>query len=151
MNVLHNKEDAAECVNDTFLSLWNTIPPNQPKVLSAFIGRITRNLSIKKYRMSKAKKREGDETALLFSELENCIPSARTVEDEVDTNELSRTINSFLFTVKKEDRFYFVRRYWHNESIPEIAKQFGVGESKVKMSLHRTRKKLKSYLEKRGV
>jgi RNA polymerase sigma-70 factor (ECF subfamily) len=151
MNILHNKEDAAEVVNDTYLSLWNLIPPEHPDPFSTFIGRITRNLSIKKFQARTAQKRGGNNTTLLFSELEFCIPSPRNVEDMVDVNELARAINSFLATVKQNDRFYFVRRYWHTESIPEIANQFNAGESKVAMSLHRTRKKLKIYLEKRGI
>jgi RNA polymerase sigma-70 factor (ECF subfamily) len=149
MNILHNKEDADECVNDVYLSLWNSIPPERPVYFSAYIARITRNISIKKYRARKAQKRGGNIT-LLLSELESCIPDIHDVQEKVEINELSRGIESFLSTIRQEDKLYFVLRYWYTESIAEIAQQFGVGESKVKMSLHRTRKKLKTYLERMG-
>jgi len=150
MNILKNREDSEECVNDTFLRAWNSIPPKRPIPLSTFLGRITRNLSLDRYEARNTKKRGGD-TALLLSELESFVPSAQNVEDEVDSNELSSTIDSFLSTVSRDDKSYFVCRYWHIYSISEIAKKFNVGESKVKVSLHRTRKKLRNYLEKRGI
>jgi RNA polymerase sigma-70 factor (ECF subfamily) len=151
MNILHNKEDSEECVNDTYLKTWNSIPPQRPTILSSFLGRITRNLSLNKYEARKAKKRGGDEITLLLSELELCIPSVRNVESEADNNDLNEAVNSFLDSIKQEDMIFFMRRYWHVNSVPEIAKQFNVGESKVKMSLHRTRKKLRIYLEERGI
>ena len=151
MNILHNKEDSAECVNDTFLSLWNSIPPEHPKKFSAYIGRITRNLSIKMYKKQTTQTRGGNETALLLSELDLCIPSVSNVESEVEMSDLVQAINSFLLSIKKEDRIFFVNRFWYADTIPEIARQFNVGESKVGVSLHRTRKKLKTYLEKRGI
>ena len=148
MGILHNKEDADECVNDTFLGVWNLIPPQRPQTFSAFIGRITRNISLDRYRKLTSQKRGGGEPSLLLGELESCIPSARNVEGEVDSRFLARAIESFLLSCKKEDRVFFVNRYWYADSVPEIAKRFGVGESKVKMSLHRTRKKLRTYLER---
>jgi RNA polymerase sigma-70 factor (ECF subfamily) len=151
MNILHNREDAEEVISDTYMSLWNLIPPKYPDPFSTFIGKITRNLSIKKYQARTAKKRSGNETALLLSELDSCLPSDFNVENEADFNNLSQEINSFLFALKREDRLFFVGRYWYIYSVPEIAVQFNVGESKIKMSLHRTRKKLKTYLEKRGI
>ena len=151
MGILHNKQDAEEVVNDTFLSLWNLIPPEHPDPLKTFIGKITRNLSIKKYQTRIAQKRGGNETILLLSELDLCLPSTFNVENEVDIKNLSREINSFLSTLKQEDKYIFVGRYWYIYSVPEIANQFKVGESKIKMSLHRTRKKLKVHLEKRGI
>ncbi|MCL1867298.1 MAG: sigma-70 family RNA polymerase sigma factor [Oscillospiraceae bacterium] len=151
MNVLHNKEDADECVNDTYMSLWELIPPERPRVLSAYIGRIARNLSAKKYRARNAEKRGGGKSALLFSELEECIPDSQTVESEVDTNVLAREIDSFLLSLKEEDRDFFVNRYWYTDSVTDISTRFGVSESRVKMSLHRTRNKLKAYLEERGI
>jgi RNA polymerase sigma-70 factor (ECF subfamily) len=150
MNILHNREDADECLNDAYLNLWNSIPPEIPREFSTYIGRITRNLSIKRYRARKALKRGGNDTTLLLSELESCIPSDSDVQNEVEMSELARKIDSFLASINQEDKFYFTLRYWYAESISEIAKQFGAGESKVKVSLHRTRKKLKAYLEKEG-
>jgi len=151
MSILHNQEDAEEVVNDTYLSLWNLIPPKYPDPFSTFIGKITRNLSIKKIQERTAKKRGGNETTLILSELDLCLPSAFNVENELDIKYLSKEISGFLSTVKRENRLFFIGRYWYDYSVPEIASQFNIGESKVKMSLHRTRKKLKIYLEKRGI
>jgi RNA polymerase sigma-70 factor (ECF subfamily) len=150
MGILHNKEDVDECLNDTYLSVWNSIPPQKPTVFSAFIGRITRNLALDRYRKKTSQKRGGDNAALLFSELEAVIPSSRNVENEVDLNDLSTAIEEFLKSRKKEDRVFFVSRYWYAETVPEIAVRFNTSVGKVTMSLHRTRKKLKTELEKRG-
>jgi RNA polymerase sigma-70 factor (ECF subfamily) len=151
MNILHSKEDVDEIVNDTCLQLWNSIPPQLPKSFSTYIGRVVRNLAIKKYKMQNAKKRGGNETTLLLSELENCIPCVRNIEDEIDSNDLAQTIDRFLATIKQTDRLFFVCRYWHYYSVPEITRRFDVSEGKVTMSLYRTRKKLKKYLEQRGI
>ena len=150
MNILHNREDADECVNDAYLSVWNAIPPQSPDVFATFIGRITRNLSLDRYRRNKAKKRGGDETVLILGELDLCIPAARNTEDEVDDIVLSEAVDDFLSKLRQEDRVYFMCRYWYAHSVEKIAEQFDAGVSKVKMSLHRTRKKLKKELEKRG-
>ena len=153
MRILHNKEDAEECVNDAYLALWNAIPPESPDSIKAFIGGITRNLSVKLYKKRTAKKRGGDETTLLLSELEACVPSAVNVQNEVEVNDLARIIDEFLHSgrVTKQDRIFFVNRYSYGDTVPEIARQFAASESKVKMSLFRTRKKLKIELMKRGI
>jgi RNA polymerase sigma-70 factor (ECF subfamily) len=151
MNILHNREDADECVNDTYMRVWNAIPPERPKTFSTFIGRITRNLSLDKHKSQRVQKRGGGEVTLLLSELENCVPSAQSVDDAVDGKILEEAINSFLRSIKKEDRVFFVNRYWYGETIAEIANQFNVKEGKIIMNLLRTRNKLKIYLEKRGI
>ncbi|MCL2634404.1 MAG: sigma-70 family RNA polymerase sigma factor [Oscillospiraceae bacterium] len=151
MNILHNREDAEECVNDTYFKAWNSIPPQCPVKFSSFLGRITRNLSINKYNARKAKKRNSGENALLLSELETCLPSADNVEKKIDEAILGETIDRFLSSVTRNERVFFVRRYWYNDSVADIAKRFSVGESKVAVSLFRTRKKLKAYLEKEGI
>jgi RNA polymerase sigma-70 factor (ECF subfamily) len=158
MNILHNSEDADECVNDTFLKLWNSIPPERPQVFSTFVGRIVRNLSLDRAKLLNAKKRGGGETPLLLSELEGCIPAAAvqnksksSVEDAVDNNELEAAINDFLSEQKQDTATYFICRYWHGDSVAEIARRAGVSEGKIAMNLHRTRKKLKVCLEKRGI
>ena len=151
MNILHNREDSEECVNDTYLSAWNSIPPQRPAVFPAFLGRIARNISLDKYKSRKAQKRKGDETALLLSELEDCIPSGRSVEDEVETGIAAEAIDRFLSNISKEDRMLFVRRYWYADPICAIARRFAVSESKVKTNLFRTRNKLKIHLEKEGI
>ncbi|MCL1866016.1 MAG: sigma-70 family RNA polymerase sigma factor [Oscillospiraceae bacterium] len=154
MNILHNKEDADECVNDAYMKLWNSIPPERPEKFSAYIGKIARNLSIMKYKKLSAQKRGGSGTDILLSELDSCVPTAATaanVENKAEMNELVGAINDFLSAIKKEDRLFFVSRYWYADTVPEIAKSLNVGESRVGVSLHRTRKKLRVYLEKRGI
>jgi RNA polymerase sigma-70 factor (ECF subfamily) len=151
MNVLHNREDAEEVVNDTFLNAWNSIPPERPAVFSTFIGRIARNLSLNRYKAAKTQKRGGGDTPVLLSELAGCVPCARTVEDEADAAILGKNIDVFLSQIREEDMIYFVRRYWYGDSVNAIKERFSVSESKVKTSLHRTRTKLKEHLEKEGV
>ncbi|MCL1832225.1 MAG: sigma-70 family RNA polymerase sigma factor [Oscillospiraceae bacterium] len=151
MNILHNAQDAEECVNDAYFSAWEAIPPHAPSSFSSYLGKITRNLALDKHRKSNTKKRGGGSTDVMLSELEQCLPSARSTEDEADANILSQTIDSFLSTIREEDMTYFVCRYWHTYTVAEIADKLGVGQSKVKTSLHRTRKKLKTYLGKRGI
>jgi RNA polymerase sigma-70 factor (ECF subfamily) len=120
-------------------------------VFSSFLGRVTRNLALDRYKARNALKRSGDETALLLSELDGCVPSGQNVEDEVGAGLLAEAIDRFLSAAGKDDRVFFVRRYWYADSIAEIAKRFAVGESRVKTSLFRTRNKLRIYLEKEGV
>ena len=152
MNIVQNTEDAEECVNDTYLSAWNNIPPQRPTVFRAFLGKITRNLSLDRYKAQKTQKRGGGETAILLDELESCIPAGSSVEDEVEVGIIGEAIDSFLSSIDKEERIFFVRRYWYADSIAIIAEQFGVSKSKVKTGLFRTRNKLKKYLEeKEGV
>jgi RNA polymerase sigma-70 factor (ECF subfamily) len=151
MNILDNAQDAEECVNDAYLKAWNLIPPERPSVFSAFLGRITRNLSLDRYKSRKASKRQGDETALLLSELDGCVPNGSTVEEDCDARALEAAINAFLDTVDKESRVFFVRRYWYNDSIADIARRYDAGESKVKTNLCRTRKKLRESLKKEGI
>ncbi|MCL1866478.1 MAG: sigma-70 family RNA polymerase sigma factor [Oscillospiraceae bacterium] len=151
MNVLHDREDAEECVSDAFLKAWNAIPPDSPDVLSAFLAKITRNISINRYKAAKASKRGGNEVPLLLGELESCVPSRYSVEGEADSRLLGESIDRFLDTVGRNERVFFVRRYWFNESIAAIAERFGVGESRVAVSLYRTRNKLRVCLEKEGL
>ena len=151
MNILHNREDGEECVNDTFLKAWNAIPPQRPVKLSSFLGRITRNLSLNKYESRNTQKRIGNETALLLSELEEMLPIAQNVEEQAETNELAQEIDKFLLTIERQDAAFMVRRYWYGDSVTQIAKRFDAGESRVKTNLFRTRKKLKNYLESRGI
>ena len=151
VNILHNKEDAEECVNDAYLKAWNAIPPQRPEPFSTFLGRITRNLSLSRYRSRNAQKRGGDSTDLLLSELEGCIPTTQNVQIEVENKDLAQIVRDYLATLKEESRIFFIRRYYHFDSVNEIAQRFNVGVSKVNTSLHRTRSKLKDYLEKRGI
>ena len=149
--ILRSKEDAEECVSDTYMRAWNSIPPNKPERLSAFLGKITRNLSLNRYEQMTALKRGGGSKELALEELEECIPAAGDVQDQVEDGELAELINGFLDRLPKESRIIFMRRYWYFCTVSEIAEDMQVGESKVKMSLHRTRKKLKQFLERKGV
>ena len=150
-NILYNNEDAQECVNDTYLGAWNAIPPHHPNVLSTFLGKITRRLSLNKWREKNAIKRGNGEAALSFDELEECIPSNSSIKEELALKELSEAINTFLETLKVDERKVFVCRYFYFESIDEIAFRFSFTPSKVKMMLKRTRDRLKDYLIGKGV
>jgi RNA polymerase sigma-70 factor (ECF subfamily) len=147
-NVLRSRLSAEECVNETYLKAWDNIPPHNPERLSTFLGKIVRNLSISRLSYEKAKKRNGNGDVLL-SELEDCIPSCDG--DVVDSLVLKNTLNEFLKSLYKSDRIIFVRRYWYASSIKEIAVDYQLSQSKVKVSLFRSRKKLKEYLEKEGI
>lgn len=149
--ILRSREDAEECVNDTYMKAWNSIPPGNPKRLSAFLGKITRNLSLNRYEQMTALKRGGGSRELALEELEECVPAPGNVQSEAEDAELAELINSFLDRCTKESRIIFMRRYWYFCTVSEIAEDMHLGESKVKMSLHRTRKKLKQFLERKGV
>lgn len=149
-NILYNREDSEECVNDTWLHTWNSIPPQQPKILRAFVGAITRNLSIDKYRKLHSKKRGEGNMELILEELEQCV-SKDSVEGHIDRIVLGESINSFLAELPKEKRMLFVRRYWYLDTTKEIADRFGLTEAKVKSSLFRMRNKLRHTLRKEGI
>jgi RNA polymerase sigma-70 factor (ECF subfamily) len=151
MNVLHNREDADECVNDAYLKVWNSIPPERPRVFQSFLGKIVRNAALDCYKFRNRQKRGGGETVLLFDELQECISSADNVENAVDIKDLGKAIDDFLRSINRQDAAFFIRRYWYSDSVPKIAKMYSAGESKVKMSLSRTRKKFKDELVQKGV
>lgn len=150
-NILHNTEDAQECENDTYLGAWNSMPPQRPSQLSSFLGAISRRVSLDRWRRKSAAKRGGGETALSMTELEECIPSGKSIEESIDTARLAELISLFLQTLPDDESMVFLRRYWYFDSIDMICKRFGYGESKVKMILFRTRQKLLECLEKEGV
>lgn len=150
-NILSNREDSEECVNDTYLHAWNAIPPRRPNRLSAFLGRITRNLALKKYESDTAAKRGGGQVPLALEELAECIPAPNSVEQQVDDRVLAEVLNRFLAGLSPETRRIFLRRYWKLDTVNQIAQELGIGESKVKMSLMRTRGKLRSFLEQEGI
>lgn len=150
-NILHNKEDAEECVNDTYLKVWGVIPTLRPQRFSAFIGKITRNLSIHRYEYYKAKKRDYEETTITIEELQDCIPNSDNVEGIIDDMMLTEIINRFLSGLSMEKRKIFMRRYRYLSSIKEIASDYQMSESKVKMLLLRVRKELQKLLEQEGI
>lgn len=150
VNILKNPYDAEECVNDAYLGVWNTVPPRRPDSLPAYVCRIVRNLSLKRYRENTAVKRNSYYDAVL-DELAECIPSPDTLEEAYAVKELTETINRFLSTLDKESRVMFMRRYWFSDSIEEIAGLFGTQKHNVSVKLSRIRQKLKRHLEKEGI
>ena len=151
VNILRDKEDAEECVNDTYLAAWNTIPPHRPLILSTFLGKITRRLSMKKLRDRSVDKRGGGSIAASVDELEYCLPTGQSIDESIDTAEITKILDSFLETLPADERRVFLRRYWFFDSISDIASRFGYGKSKVKMMLKRTRDKLKECLQKEDI
>lgn len=149
--ILSNGEDSEECVSDTWLRTWNAIPPGRPNRLSLFLGKITRNLALDRYKRSQAKKRGSGTMQLVLEELQECIPSAQTVEQAVTDRELEEHINRFLHDLPRRDCDVFLLRYWYNNSLSEIAEKQSMKENNVKASLFRTRKKLRRVLERKGV
>ena len=149
-NVTGLREDAEECENDTYLKLWNSIPPDMPEFFKAYIGKITRNTALSLYRKNKALKRNGG-IYVLLSELEECIPDPVSVEDEVAANYLSLVISDWLYTLSEEHRAVFIKRYWYGESVKAIAVQLKVSPSEISSLLFTLRRKLKRELTEKGV
>ncbi len=149
-NILTNREDSEESVNDTYLAAWNNIPPRCPSVLATFLGKITRHISLDRWKARTAQKRGGGEVPLALEELEECISSTESTEDAYARKELLRSINRFLGSLSETERKVFVCRYWYLDNSQEIAEQFGFSQSKVVSMLHRTRGKLNKYLQKEG-
>lgn len=145
-NILDNPEDAEECVQDTFLAVWNQIPPARPGNFSAFVCKIARNLSLKKLEYNTADKRNTN-ACIPLSELEAIMPNEQNVESE----QLGSIISDFLRTEKADVRIIFLRRYWFFDSVKDIARQCACSESKIKSILFRTRNRLRSYLKKEGI
>ena len=149
-NILRNNQDTEECVNDTWLRAWNAMPPQRPGVLSVFLGTITRNLSLDRWRNGKAKTRSAGHMELVFSELETCIPDGVSLEDRLSQVELTRILERFLQSLPQRDRCIFVRKYWYTDTVLDIARKYHMTESAVKVNLYRSRKKLKTLLEQEG-
>ncbi len=150
-NILHDREDSDECVNDTWMRAWGVIPPKRPDRLAIFLGTITRNLSIDRWKRKRAQKRGNGETEVALEELTECIPAVNSTEDIVEASELERMINDFLYSLSEQDCNVFLRRYWFMEEYAVISDKYGIKLNTVKTSLHRTREKLRVYLEKEGV
>lgn len=150
-NILANKEDSEESVSDTWLTAWNVIPPRRPSVLTAFLGKITRHISIDRWRVRTAQKRGGGEVAVALDELGECVSGGLTPEQAVERKELVTSFNRFLDTLSETERSVFLCRYWYLDTVPAIAVNFGFSKSKVTSMLHRTRKKLRVHLEKEGL
>ena len=150
MNILMNREDSEENVNDTYLRTWNAIPPQKPDPLRTFVCKIARNLAAAKYHANTAKKRNSRYDAAL-DELEGCLAAGGSVEEAYDAKELSEAINAFLSSLSYTDRFLFVRRYWYSDSMQDIAAMIGSTANSVAVRLYRLREKLRHYLIREGL
>ena len=150
-NVLQNEQDEEECVNDALLSAWNSIPPNRPENLGAYLGKLTRSKAIDRWRAQHTEKRGGDSVTLALEELTEVLPAKDDPERSVLSRELAQTVNGFLGRLGQTERNVFLCRYWYFDSVPEIAENFRFTQSKVKSMLFRTRKKLRQYLQKEGL
>lgn len=149
-NILRNRQDAEECVNDAYLGTWNVIPPQRPNPLLTFLCKIVRNLSIMRHHSNTAMKRNSTYDVAL-EELEGCLASAATVEAEIEADELTCIIDSFLETLSQENRVIFMRRYWFSDTYQQIAERVGITENNVAVRLTRIRKQMKDYLTEREV
>jgi RNA polymerase sigma-70 factor (ECF subfamily) len=150
LDVLGDRQDAEECVNDTWLRAWNAMPPQRPRLLRPFLGRITRNLAINLWQKNHAQKRcAGME--LLLDELAECVPSPQTVERRLEAEELGRTISGWLRTLSAGDRRLFLRRYWNGESLQELAKETDETPERLAQRTYRLRQALRAELERNGV
>ena len=138
-------------MNDTWFNAWNLMPDKRPSVLSTFLGYITRNLALNRYRARTSKKRGGGETPLALDELEECIPTVISIEQLYEEKELEAAIDKFISTLPETDRRMFIARYWFLESVADISKRLGYSQSKVKSSLYRSRGKLRTYLQEEGL
>ena len=149
-NILSQAEDVEECVNDTYFRAWNAMPPERPSALRAWLGRITRNLSLDRWKAGRTQSRgAGMET--LLGELDECIPDHRGPEQAAEERVLAECVSVFLRGQTADNRYIFLRRYWYGEDIAAIAKRLDCGESRVKSALFRTRKALRAFLEKEGI
>lgn len=149
-NILSDHEDSRESVNDTYLAAWNSIPPHRPSVLSAYLGKLTRRISIDRFRSRNREKRKASEYALSLSELGDCVSAGNTTEDMVNVKLLADAIGIYLRLIPEEARNAFLGRYYYLDSLKEVAAYCGMTESKAKTVLYRTRQGLKDYLKKEG-
>ncbi len=150
-NIVNNRQDAEECVNDAYLGAWNAIPPVRPNPLLSYIVKIVRNISLNIYWRKNAAKRSGGHYTIALQEIEGYIADQKTVEDEIEARALARIIEEFLNTLTLENRVIFMRRYWFADSYKDIAEFMGLSEKNISVRLTRIREKMKQYLIERGV
>ena len=149
-NILNNVQDMEECLSDTYLHVWNRIPPTVPRHLGAYACRIARNVCLKRYHANTAEKRNSHYDVAL-DELEATIPALSTVESDYDARELTRYLNTFLKGLGKDDRYLFLRRYWFGDGVSEIAEKLNISPHTASVRLFRLRQKLQTYLQKEGM
>lgn len=148
--ILASREDAEECVNDAYVKAWNTIPPQKPESLGSYIGMLTRQLSINRYKKNRREKRGGGQVTLVLEELQGCIADKGDMPSADDIT-LRDALNRFLRGLSERDRMVFMRRYWYVHEVSTIASDYGMSEGHVNVLLFRTRKKLQEYLEKEEI
>ena len=151
LHILSDLQDAGECVNDAYLGAWNSIPPKCPENLRTYLGKLTRNCSLNRWKHDKAKKRGGDTVQQALEELSDCIAANDTVEQLFDQTILANAISEFLKSQDQLRRVLFVRRYFYLDPIRELAKRYNLRENTVASHLHRMRRNLKTYLEGEGI
>ena len=149
-NILGNKEDSEESVNDTYWKAWNSIPPQKPAILSTYLAKLARRTAIDLFRRKNREKRKGSEYTISLQELEDCIPHGSTTEQEADGRLLGEAICAYLRTLSEEARNTFIGRYYFADSLQTVAAYYGMSEAKAKSLLYRTRIGLKNYLEQEG-
>ena len=149
-NILADHEDSRESVNDTYLAAWESMPPQRPSVLSAYLAKLTRRISIDRFRYRTRSKRLGSEYAISLNELGDCVSGGNTTEEIVNVKLLADAIGIYLRAQSREARTAFLARYYFLDPVKEVAAQLGISESKCKTLLHRTRAGLKDYLQKEG-
>ena len=150
-NILKNKEDAEECVNDVLLKMWVSIPPHRPNSFISYLGVITRNLALSRYQYYSTKKRGGSQVLLVFEELRECISATNNIESAINSWYVGEILEEFLIKLNEQNRQIFINRYWYFYSIKEIAEKYNLSENLVKVSLYRSRKKLKHILLNAGI
>ena len=149
-NILNSHSDSEEGVNDTYLAAWNSMPPHKPDVLSAYLAKLTRRISIDLFRKKHREKRAGSEYAMSLSEWEECLSGGEMPEETLEANLLAEAINKFLRSLPVDARNVFIGRYYYMDPLQEVAAYCGMSESKAKSLLFRTRNQLREHLEKEG-
>ena len=150
-NILNNREDSEESVNDTYLAAWNSMPPNRPAVLSAFLGKMTRYISLDHWKKRSRLKRGGGEVDLCLEELDDCVSGRESTEDSLIRKETIAAVNRFLDGLSEAERKVFLCRYWYLEPVKDIAERFGFSPNRTTVMLRRTRQKLNTFLTKEGL
>ncbi len=149
-NIVHDDLDSEECLNDTYIGTWNQIPPTRPNIFQVFLAKITRNIATNKFKKNRASKRIPSELIVSLDELDDCIPSTPTAEEEFETQEIARLLNSYLDGLSRQDQLLFICRYYYADRITEIAQITGINERNVYRILETIRDGLKKELEKEG-
>ena len=149
-NILQNRQDAEECVNDSYLNLWNAIPPARPDPLYSFVCRVTRNISLTRYKYNNAAKRYST-NQVAFEEIADCIPSESDVTDEMEKEEITRILNGWLDTLNKDNLYIFMRRYWYMDTVSVISQNLQISQAAVYLRIDRMKKSLYKHLLEGGI